>query len=59
MDRMETTRALMLQWEELHPEWKGKITHTNECNIPESVFNDRLEYINEGLKILGFIKEVK
>ena len=55
MTRMEATRSLMLQWEELHPKWKGKITHTNEHNIPESVFDDRLNYINEGLKTLKFI----
>ena len=53
---MVETKRLMREWEEENPMWRGKITHANIKNIPVSVLDERLAYINAGLKRLGFIK---
>ena len=53
---MAETQRLMREWEMKSPMWCGKITHANIKNIPVSVLDERLEYINAGLKALGFIK---
>ena len=53
---MAETQRLMREWEVENPMWCGKITHDNIKNVPISVLDERLEYINAGLKALGFIK---
>ena len=53
---MAETQRLMREWEMENPMWCGKITHANIKNVPVSVLDERLEYINAGLKTLGFIK---
>ena len=53
---MAETQRLMREWEVENPMWRGKITHDNIKNVPVSVLDERLEYINAGLKALGFIK---
>ena len=53
---MEETQRLMREWEMENPMWCGKITRANIKNVPVSVLDERLEYINAGLKALGFIK---
>lgn len=53
---MVETQRLMREWEEENPNWRGKITHANIKNVPVSVLDERLAYINAGLKRLGFIK---
>ena len=53
---MAETQRLMREWEMKNPMWCGKITHANIKNVPVSVLDARLEYINAGLKTLGFIK---
>ena len=46
------TLALMAEWQELHPEWE--ISHKNAKNIPDWVFEERMEFINNGLRAQGF-----
>lgn len=46
------TLALMTEWQELHPEWE--ISHKNAKNIPDWVFEERMEFINNGLRAQGF-----
>ena len=53
---MAETQRLMREWEMKNPIWCGKITHANIKNVPVSVLDERLEYINAGLRALGFIK---
>lgn len=53
---MVETQRLMREWEEENHMWRGKITHANIKNVPVSVLDERLAYINAGLKQLGFIK---
>lgn len=53
---MAETQRLMREWEVENPMWRGKITHDNIKNVPVSVLDERLEYINAGLRALGFIK---
>ena len=46
------TLALMAEWQELHPEWE--ISHKNAKNIPDWVFEERMEFINNGLRAQNF-----
>lgn len=53
MTRIEAFKALAAQWQELHPECI--ITHANIDTVPQDILDERLEYINGGLRTLGFL----
>lgn len=47
------TRALMAQYKELHPEID--FSHNNK-NMKESDIQAMWDYINDGLRLMGYIK---
>lgn len=51
---MAATRELMAQWQGLHPE--VEISHGNVKNLTREILDERLAFINNGLKELGFIQ---